>query len=287
MSPVTHRAKWVIISPESILENGFVTVKDGRIVETGKGRGRPQAEEVDHGAGILMPATVNAHTHLDLSSLGKLIPAKSGFLPWVRGIVRQKRNLTDEDIDQGLSKGIEELKSHGCALAGDHRSFPGHSKQAKWPLVHTFREYLGKDQEVLIRDLREEGYFSVAGHAPHTTSPSLIRRLKHKTLSHSILLSLHLAESYEEKEFISTGKGVWADFLKERGIDYSSWGLPARSPVLFLDRLGVLDEKTLAVHLVQVEPEDLDIIATGGSVSVFVREATPDWSAIFLISPGC
>ena len=264
MSHVTHRAKWVIISPEKIVENGYVTARDGLIVETGTGGMRPQAKEVDHGEGILMPATVNAHTHLDLSSLSDLIPAKSGFLAWIRAIVGKKMELTDKDIEQGLLKGVEELRFHGCALAGDHRSFPVHLNQAEWPLILTFREYLGGDPDAVDLDQGEEGLFSLAAHGPHTTSPYLIRRLKHETARRAQLLSIHTAESPEEKEFICTGRGVWADFLEEKDIDYSSWGLPARSPVRFLDRLGVLDDKTLAVHLVQVDPEDLDVIAKRG-----------------------
>ncbi|MDY6973066.1 MAG: amidohydrolase family protein [Thermodesulfobacteriota bacterium] len=264
MSVITHRAKWVIISHDKIVENGYVTEINGRTVDTGTAGRRPRGKEVDHGEGILMPATVNAHTHLDLSTLGELSHLRNDFLGWIRAVVGKKMGLTDRDVELGLLRGEDELRSSGSALAGDHRSFFVHSESARWPLILPFREYLGGDAAAndLVGD--DDGHFSLAAHGPHTTSPLLIRRLKLETARRAQLLSIHAAESFEEKEFICTGRGAWADFLEERGIDYSSWGLPARSPVLFLDGLGVLDDKTLAVHLVQADPEDLEVIADRG-----------------------
>jgi cytosine/adenosine deaminase-related metal-dependent hydrolase len=61
-------------------------------------------------------------------------------------------------------------------------------------------------------------------------------------------------------EFIGSGRGPWAEFLTSRGIDFSAWGLPARSPVAHLDNLEILNERTLAVHLLQADRADLDIL---------------------------
>jgi cytosine/adenosine deaminase-related metal-dependent hydrolase len=56
------------------------------------------------------------------------------------------------------------------------------------------------------------------------------------------------------------GKGDWADFLKARGIDYSSWNIPCESPVEHLDKLGVLDSRTLAVHLIHCRRNDVELL---------------------------
>ena len=109
---------------------------------------------------------------------------------------------------------------------------------------------------------------SVAGHAPHTTSPDLIRYLKQQTRQHHLPFSIHVAESTDETEFITTHQGSWAAFLTERGIDTSDWSLPSRSPVQHLHDLGILDGETLAVHLIDLDDGDLDIIAKTGAVPV-------------------
>jgi cytosine/adenosine deaminase-related metal-dependent hydrolase len=61
---------------------------------------------------------------------------------------------------------------------------------------------------------------------------------------------------------------VWADFLTERGIDFSTWPLPATSSVAYLDRLDLLDSRTLAVHLLDVDNNDLDILVERGVKTV-------------------
>lgn len=84
--------------------------------------------------------------------------------------------------------------------------------------------------------------------------------------------SIHLSESEAEMEFITTATGAWANFLSGRGIDFSEWGLPAASPVSYLDRIGILDDKTLVVHLLCALKKDFDLLAKrGGTVCVCPR----------------
>jgi cytosine/adenosine deaminase-related metal-dependent hydrolase len=85
----------------------------------------------------------------------------------------------------------------------------------------------------------------------------LLLRLKNATRLAGLPFSLHLAESTEEMEFMATGKGAWLDFLKERGMDPAIIKPTRSSPVVYADRLGILDEKTLAVHLVFADKKDI------------------------------
>jgi len=103
--------------------------------------------------------------------------------------------------------------------------------------------------------------FSLAGHAPHTTDPSLLQAAKNQTAARDLPFSIHLAESDAESKFIAGQKGQWKDFLRSRGIDPSSWPIGSKSPVQYLADLGVLDSSTLAVHLLNIDNQDLDILA--------------------------
>ncbi|MBU1163820.1 MAG: amidohydrolase family protein, partial [Proteobacteria bacterium] len=80
------------------------------------------------------------------------------------------------------------------------------------------------------------------------------------TRKSNLPFSIHLAESEDEIEFLQTGKGKWAEFLSERRIDFSGWNLPVESPVKYLEDLGVLDENTMAVHLIHAEEKDFEIL---------------------------
>ncbi len=261
-----HRAKWVIRAPDRVIENGFVSVCKGRILDCGPWDGKVSDPLTDHGVGVLMPATVNGHTHLDLTPLGGKMHGPQGFLSWVKEIIRSKEHLGEEDIRKGLRDGVSMARNQGTALVGDHRSLPFSSpNRGGRPVIYEFREYLGSREDSPAWEEEKEGLFSLAAHAPHTTAPWLIRSLKQAAASRGRVFSIHVAESEEEASFIRSGCGPWAELLSARGVDFSRWRLPARSPLWHLDTLGVLDHLTLAVHLVQAGPEDLDLIARRGA----------------------
>ena len=68
-SSVIHRAGWVIIDPWTIYPNWYVRVEDGIIREIGQGTHAGGDEVRDYGGGVIFPAMVNAHTHLELCAL--------------------------------------------------------------------------------------------------------------------------------------------------------------------------------------------------------------------------
>ena len=70
--------------------------------------------------------------------------------------------------------------------------------------------------------------------------------------------SVHLGESPEEMEFIRHGTGPWRTLLEELRVWTDAWEAPGTSPVEYLERLGFLDRRVLAVHGVQLAGDDLD-----------------------------
>jgi cytosine/adenosine deaminase-related metal-dependent hydrolase len=264
-----HRAAWVIEDPWHIHRDGFVQVERGRIQAVGGGRPPRAADQlIDHGAGVLAPVLVNAHTHLELGALRGKVPCQNGFQPWVAELLRQRAALTQEEIQDGIQDGVTELLGAGCAVIGEISTL-GYS----WdPLRKSglqgiyFEELLGSSPSGLATCRPAQGGFqgSLAAHAPHTTAPRLLRAVKAATRDKGLPMSLHLSESADEMEFITTATGPWAAFLTERGIDFSDWGLPAPSPVAHLDRLGILDERTLAVHLLHADRKEFALLAQRG-----------------------
>lgn len=264
-----HRAGWVMADPGHIYRNGFVQVAAGRIRAVGGGPPPPRAEEtIDHGPGVLAPALVNAHTHLELGALKDRLPCQKGFKPWVAELIRQRAALSEQQIRDGIRRGLAELTAAGCAVIGEISTL-GHSRDllVESPLsgIH-FLELLGNGPTELPRHQGTRGGIqeALAAHAPHTTSPRLLKAVKAATREAGLPMSIHLAESHDEMEFITTAGGPWAAFLSERGIDFSDWGLPAASAVAHLDRLGLLDERTLVVHLLHAERQAFERLAERG-----------------------
>lgn len=265
---VVHRAGWVMVDADTIVPNGFVRVENGVIRETGTFRSSCHDRVVDHGEGLLMPAFVNAHTHLELSALKGQLAFGGRFSDWVRDLLKQRESLGLDGLSHGIGQGVNELLYSGTLVVGDVSTLGIVSPHVRRSALSgiLFREYLGNDLPDLPHD-PDSGRFvrSFAGHAPHTTSPGLLTFLKKNCTGLGRPLSIHLAESADEFEFITTGKGEWARFLTERGVDYSAWGLPFASPVAYLDSLGLLDKSTLAVHLIHADKNDIGILKQRGA----------------------
>ncbi len=265
-----HRAGWVVKDPWTVIRNGYVLVESGKIRETGKYGKKPPSQEnyrvFDHGPGALIPSLVNAHTHLELSCFKDKITCEQGFGQWVRDLLALRENSTTAEMTAGAQIGLGELLDAGTGAICEISSLGLTAEMTANSGMHGLwcREILGNltagldtEPAILSGNLKA----SLAGHAPHTTSPELLSHLKRVTDRHSLPFCIHLSESDEEMEFISAGRGPWADFLLSRGIDFSNWGLPARSPVGYMDDLGILDERTVGVHVLQADEADLDILA--------------------------
>jgi cytosine/adenosine deaminase-related metal-dependent hydrolase len=99
----------------------------------------------------------------------------------------------------------------------------------------------------------------LAPHAPYSVSPGLFAAIRADLDAHpGDVSSVHLGESPEEMEFIRRGTGPWRALLEELGVWTDAWEPPGASPVEYLDRLGFLDRRVLAVHGVQLAGDDLD-----------------------------
>jgi cytosine/adenosine deaminase-related metal-dependent hydrolase len=259
-----------MIDPDTLLENGWVLAVDGVVEAVGNGRRPAAAREIDHGPGLLMPALVNAHTHLELTALKDKVAADGGFEAWVPRLLKAREAAGNDALAAGVADGVAQLIADGCGLVGDISSLG-----LSWgPLAASeldgvlFHEPLGSgpagkpdfqaDHDGRLR-------MSVAGHAPHTTAPGVLRALKADSKRKGRPFSIHLDESGAERIFIAAGKGAWADFLTQRGIAFSDWGLPAGSPVDHVDRLGLLDNRTIAVHLLGAGPEEFDLLKHRGA----------------------
>lgn len=265
-----HRAGWVVKDPWTVISNGYVLVESGKIRETGKcGKKRLSHGNYplfDHGSGALLPALVNAHTHLELSCFKDSVSCEQGFGQWVKDLLALRENSTVADMLAGAKLGLSEMLDAGTGAICEISSLGLTAEITADSGMYGLwcREILGNltaGLDVEPAKLSGNVQASLAGHAPHTTSPELITHLKLATERHDRPFYVHLSESDEEMEFIGTGRGPWADFLLSRRIDFSNWGLPARSPVDYLDSLGVLDERTVGVHVLQADEADLDILA--------------------------
>ncbi len=261
--PEIHRAGWVIIDSENQISDGFVKILKDEIIEVGKWANKPDATIIDHGPGLIFPSLINTHTHLELSALKGVLPFGKSFKLWVKELLYHRDNISKNDLKTGFDSGVAESIASGCFVAGEIATLGQFEEDFKLSDIDGvyFNEYLGGIENRPEEPLCKDGFIrSFAGHAPHTTSPELLKFLKQQCVNNNLPFSIHLSESEEEEEFIKTGKGEWADFLRQRGIDFSSWPVTESGSVAYLDSLGVLDEDTIAVHLIRADQKDYSVL---------------------------
>lgn len=270
------RAGWVMVTPDRIEENVCLKTRNFRVAGVSKA---PLAPEVrDLGPGLVMPLLVNAHTHLELSALkGEVDPSK-GFEPWVRELMAARQRLGPAALAAGALKEIRRLRDTGTGAVGEISTL-GLTRQAMaeegLPGIW-FQEVLGGRFDPDLAGFPEKSTpdgtpdalplsLSLAGHAPHTTSPGVLRKVKSATAGKGLPFSIHVAESESESRFLRGDNREWEDFLASRGIDTAGWPLGNTSPVAYLDALGLLGPDTLGVHLIDTAPGDLERIADTGT----------------------
>ncbi|MGI8495672.1 MAG: amidohydrolase family protein, partial [Pyrinomonadaceae bacterium] len=98
----------------------------------------------------------------------------------------------------------------------------------------------------------------ISPHAAYTVSRKLFERITDYAVAENIKISVHAAESVQERDFFETGKGFFADLYKNLNLD---WRAPRTSPVEYLNDIGVLRAKPLLVHCVKVSKRDIELIA--------------------------
>ncbi|MFZ5571267.1 MAG: amidohydrolase family protein [Thermodesulfobacteriota bacterium] len=262
-----HRAGWVMVDPDDILQNGYVVIEDRIIREVGRGRVPGDALVTDHGSGVLMPPLANVHTHLELSALQGRIGSWPEFRSWVRELIRLRDEIDAASLLESARNAVRFLKASGCLLVGDI-STTGLTREmffASGLCGVWFQELLGGDPAALSVEgkggqIDSFRIAALAGHGPHTTSPGVLAALKSRTRGDDAPFSIHAAESEDEMTFLAEGKGAWADLLTERGIDFQDWPVGSASPVRYLERLGLLDRRTILVHCIHCDGEDRDLL---------------------------
>ena len=274
-----HRAPFVApmasASPAAVIEDGAVLTEHGTIKEVGdyaalKGA---DAELVEHENRILTPALINCHAHLELSHLFALGQQQGPETPgditgWIRKLLaaRLEAGLGEEQTFVAW-QALGQLYAGGCGAVADIGNLPeSYEIGANFKVRHFFfQEFLGFSEESSSEALEllksmEDNHFCTA-HAPYSTNGKLIANLKKRAARLGHLFPVHVAESADEVTFLKTGQGPFRDFLEERQVWEDSFVVPGMGAVSYLDKLQVLDAKTLCVHCVQVTDEEIEILA--------------------------
>ena len=269
-----YRCRWLITMEADPLENGAFVVEKDRFVDAGPASQLMEeypGEFLDLGECIVLPGLINAHCHLDYSSLrGSMLPSRN-FPQWISRINALKRSLSDDDYLKAMDLGFAELRRYGITSVFNILATPQILPRLAPPRIRTwfFLELIDirprpwVDENAFGSWLFFEpsdwlGGFGLSPHAPYTASAELYSAALAASHNFKMPFTTHLSESASEYEMFAAGKGDLFDFLSKMGRPMTDCG--RLSPFRSLALSGLLPRDALLVHMNELDREDLEIL---------------------------
>jgi len=296
-----YSSRYIVPIEGSPIEDGALVVDEGRIIALGE---RTQLEQrfshapcTDFGDSILLPALINAHTHLELSHFPRWKEqirtsteqheprGEHGFTAWILRLIEIKKALgRDPEIYRSAwHTGLHLAQCAGTGYIGDILTTQQLSTTAAERLPgRGYIEIIGHDPTQVHTRLEHlqhwaehapHALWGAAPHAPYTLSQDMLKLSFRTTTTRHLPSSIHLAESDEEVEFLSDAAGPLAQEL----YPYVHWEQhlkpPRRMrPLESLQHAGGLRRDTLLVHGVHLNKREIDeVAASKASVALCPR----------------
>ena len=271
-----------------VLEDHAVAVRDGRIVAVlpiGEARGRFQPRQVvSRPEAALIPGLVNTHTHNPMTLLRGVaddLPLKVWLQQHIWPI--EAAVISPDFVADGITLAIAEMLRGGTTCVNENYFFP--DVQAATYKRHGFRARVGlpvidfptawakSDDEYFERagevhdQWRDDALIATAfaPHAPYTVNDANFERVRMLADQLDLPVHLHLHETAQEVQQSQEQYG--------------------QRPIARLDRLGLFNDRLIAVHMTQLTDAEIHLCAERGVSVVHCPESNLKLASGFC--PAC
>jgi 5-methylthioadenosine/S-adenosylhomocysteine deaminase len=226
-----------------------------------------------------MPGFIDLHTHLEYTSMRGLVDDLP-YSEWKLQLLQKEKLFTSQDWDDSALLGALEAVQSGITTVADvtGTGASGHAAQAVGLRAIVYREVetmvKSKVASVMARAAEDiEAWratsdptrltIGLAPHAPYSCHPELFRKVA-EYASDGTPVSLHLAGSVEEYQFVKYGSSMLATDVRDTfDADAPLWLPTGVSPVRYVLQWGLFDvPNIMAVHCTQVDDADIEILAS-------------------------
>ncbi len=289
-------AEIVLPISRAAVYNGAILISNGKIKEIDTKKHLlakyKNEEHLNLKDSVLMPGLINLHTHLELTALkgsiinknNLIIPSeKTDFVNWIFTLIESKKKSSRDELSLGIKNGIKEVVSTGTTTIADLTTrniiynttvfgesfyaikdiglrgiifievlnFDSSAADSYWTDTQKMIEQIRKDEDSLTS-------VGIAPHSIYSVSSKLLKIARDYAIKEKMKMSMHVAESMEEKEFVSKNKGMIKDvyhkkFKWDGKRDFKRYP----TSIEYIDRNGLLSKDLLAVHCVQLTDEDI------------------------------
>ncbi len=263
-----------------VVPRGIVEVRGNRVVAVhpaSEKRRLPRNRFFDLGESIVIPGLINAHCHLDYTSMAGVIPPPSSFTSWIHSIQGLKRDWTPQDFRASWLEGARMLVESGVTTVCDIESV--------WDLVPDIAQLtplrvisclefidlshsaeasrlLDKLTQLQRLETSHKWTVGISPHAPYSTTPILLRALAKALKPLQNTVTMHIGESAEEWEMFKLQSGPMHEWLAPQRSMKTCAG---KSPVQIVSDSGILSPSFLGVHMNYIDRADAEAFGKSGA----------------------
>jgi 5-methylthioadenosine/S-adenosylhomocysteine deaminase len=246
-----------------VIEDGGVAVKNGRIVEVGKSaeieRNYAALEVVDASGKVVIPGLINGHTHVPMT-LFRGLADDLDLQEWLTKYIfpAEAKNVTEDFVRVGTRLGLAEMIRSGtttyCDMYYFEDAIADETSKAgmRGVLGETVIDFPVADNKTNAEAMAYVERFvkkwqgnalvvpAIAPHAPYTVSEEHLKAMRAFSDRTGAPIVTHISETKREVD----------DSLKAKGA----------SPIDYLNRIGFLNNRVIAAHVVWPSEEELGLL---------------------------
>lgn len=251
-----------------VIEDGAVAVSKGLIVAVGT-RAEVEAkytarESIDAGGKVIIPGLINGHTHIPMT-LFRGLADDLDLNEWLTKFIfpAEAKNVTEEFVRVGTRLGLAEMIRGGtttyCDMYYFEDAIADETSRAgvRGVLGETVIDFPVADNKTHAEAMAYTEKFvkkwkgnrlitpAIAPHAPYTVSEEHLKAVRAFSDRTGSTIVIHVAETQKEVD----------DITKDHG---------AR-PVDYLARIGFLNDRVIAAHVVFANPAEIAILKQAGA----------------------
>jgi 5-methylthioadenosine/S-adenosylhomocysteine deaminase len=270
-------ARWIIpVEPaDAVLEHHAIACHDGKIIDILPGdqaEKQYQADSVHHLAQhILIPGLINAHTHAAMS-LFRGLADDLPLMDWLQNHIwpAEGRWVNPEFVHDGTQLAIAEMLRGGTTCFNDMYFCPDVTARAAdiagirasvgMILIDFPTVWANNADEYIHKGIEVHDHFrnnplihtAFAPHAPYTVSDAPLERVA--TLAEELDIPIHM-------------------HVHETAFEVHQAEQQGKRPLQRMQEIGLVSPRLLAVHMTQLNDEDISMMAETGAHVVHCPES--------------
>lgn len=251
-----------------VIEDGALAIDGGRIAAVGS-RAEVEAkytarETIDAKGKVVIPGLVNGHTHVPMT-LFRGLADDLDLQEWLTKYIfpAEAKNVTEDFVRVGTRLGLAEMIRGGtttyCDMYYFEDAIADETAKAglRGVLGETVIDFPVADNKTHAEAMaytekyvkKWQGHAlitpAIAPHAPYTVSEEHLKAIRAFSDRTNAPIVIHVAETRKEVD----------DLVKSKGA----------SPVAYLSRIGFLNERVIAAHVVFATVEEIEVLKRAGA----------------------